>query len=105
MTTAWDRWFLMRCPLLWQLRLHGYLPLALLWCLLMFGGWIGWMTRHHALGLCVDPQDPDQVNAALAQLRPGQPAAEAAREAAARFADQRSEAAFAAAMLRCLPGA
>ena len=69
------------------------------------GGWIGWMTRHHALGLCVDPQDPDQVNAALAQLRPGQPAAEAAHEAAARFADQRSEAAFAAAMLRCLPGA
>ena len=69
------------------------------------GGWIGWMTRRHGLGLCVDPLDPDQVNAALAQLRPGQPAAEAAREAAARFADQRSEAAFAAAMLRCLPGA
>ena len=45
MTTAWDRWFLMRCPLLWQLRLHGYLPLALLWCLLMFGGWIGWMGQ------------------------------------------------------------
>ena len=45
MTTAWDRWFLMRCPLLWQLRLHGYLPLALLWCLLMFGGWIGWIGQ------------------------------------------------------------
>ena len=45
MTTAWDRWFLMRCPLLWQLRLHRYLPLALLWCLLMFVGWIGWMGQ------------------------------------------------------------
>lgn len=45
MTAAWDRWFLMRCPLLWQLRLHWYLPLALLWCLLMFGGWIGWMAE------------------------------------------------------------
>lgn len=45
MTTAWDRWFLMRCPLLWQLRLHWYLPLTLLWCLLMFGGWIGWMGQ------------------------------------------------------------
>ncbi|SFU30511.1 hypothetical protein SAMN04489707_1001135 [Paenacidovorax caeni] len=45
MTTAWDRWFLMRCPQLWQLRLHGYLPLALLWCLLMFGGWIGWIGQ------------------------------------------------------------
>lgn len=30
MTNRWDQWVLMRCPLLWQLRLHWYLPLALL---------------------------------------------------------------------------
>src|SRR5260221_10069828 len=29
MTNRWDQWALMRCPLLWQLRLHWYLPLAL----------------------------------------------------------------------------
>ncbi|CAN7594808.1 hypothetical protein LJR038_001515 [Acidovorax sp. LjRoot38] len=45
LTTAWDQWFLMHSPLLWQLRLHWYLPLALLWCLLMFGGWIGWTAE------------------------------------------------------------
>ena len=67
------------------------------------GGWIGWMTRQHGLGLCVDPEDPAQVNAALARLWPGQVEADVAHQAALAFAAQRSEAAFAAAMLRCLP--
>lgn len=67
------------------------------------GGWIGWMTQRHGLGLCVDPDQPTQVNAALARLQPGQPQAEQARQAAVTFAAQRSEAAFAEAILQCLP--
>lgn len=39
----WDQWALMRCPLLWQLRLHWHLPGALLWCALMLGLWLQWM--------------------------------------------------------------
>lgn len=64
-TTAWDQWFLMRCPLLWQLRLHWYVPLALLWCLLMFGGWIGWMAEPARWmgsvdGMPVNPWNPPE---------------------------------------------
>src|SRR5256885_13094943 len=45
MTNRWDQWALMRCPLLWQLRLHWYLPLALLWCVLVLGIWMQWMAE------------------------------------------------------------
>lgn len=45
MTNRWDQWVLMRCPLLWQLRLHWYLPLALLWCVLVLGIWMQWMAE------------------------------------------------------------
>ncbi len=45
MTNRWDQWVLMRCPLLWQLRLHWYLPLALLWCVLVLGVWMQWMAE------------------------------------------------------------
>ena len=41
----WDQAALMRCPLLWQLRLHWHLPGALLWCALMLGLWLPWMDN------------------------------------------------------------
>src|SRR5256885_47116 len=45
MTNRWDQWAMMRCPLLWQLRLNWYLPLALLWCVLVLGIWMQWMAE------------------------------------------------------------
>ena len=45
----WDQGVLMRCPLLWQLRLHWYLPLALLWCALVLGACMQWMVEPSIL--------------------------------------------------------
>ena len=67
------------------------------------GGWIGWMTQRHRLGLCVDPEDAEQVNAALEKLRPRRALAEEIRAAASEFARGRSEGAFAHAILNCIP--
>lgn len=65
-TTAWDQWFLMRCPMLWQLRLHWYLPLALLWCAVTLGAWVGWTAEPgrwmgSAPGMPINPWNPPEA--------------------------------------------
>ncbi|MFT3755250.1 MAG: glycosyltransferase [Pseudoxanthomonas sp.] len=67
------------------------------------GGWIGWMTQQHGLGLCAEPTDADAVAAALGRLRSDAVLAADIRAATQRFSVERSESAFAAAMMACIP--
>lgn len=42
---AWDQGVLMRCPVLWQLRLHWFVPLAVLWAVLLPWMWLAWAAE------------------------------------------------------------
>ncbi|MGP1630584.1 MAG: hypothetical protein ACTS5V_11640 [Giesbergeria sp.] len=42
---SWDERVLMRMPILWQLRLHWFFPLALLWTVVVTGLWLAWAAE------------------------------------------------------------